>query len=432
MKVGFISLGCSKNLVDSETIMGMLVQGGHTLCVHPQEADAIIINTCGFIEPAKEEAINTILEMAQYKNENLKKLIVVGCLAQRYQKELIEEMPEVDRFISIKEYPNLHQILEEELGAPLVSYSKSERLISSKPWSAYLKIAEGCSNHCTYCAIPLIRGDNVSYPLDKIVEEAKWLAQKGVKELVLIAQDTTKYGVDLFNRRALLDVLEKVNAIEGLHWIRVLYMYPDEIDETLIEGMARLDKVLPYFDIPMQHASNKMLKLMNRRGSKEEVLQTITSIREHFAHPVLRTTFIVGFPHEEKEDFDELIDFVKEVRWNSMGAFTYSPEEDTVAYEMEDQIEESVKQERLDILMRLQKEISLQNHEALVGEILEVLVEGQDGLVGKYRGRSIYHAPDDVDGMVIFKSERAIPFGSFVKVKITEARPYDLIGVEVE
>ncbi len=431
MKVGFVSLGCSKNLVDSETMMGMLVQGGHTLCATPQEAEAIIINTCGFIEPAKEEAINTILEMAQYKHQNLKKLIVVGCLAQRYKEDLILEMPEVDRFVSIKEYPHLHQILEEELGASLVSYNKSERLISSKPWTAYLKIAEGCSNHCTYCAIPLIRGDNVSYPLDKIVEEAKWLAKQGVKELVLIAQDTTKYGVDTFGRRALLDVLQQVNAIDDLHWIRILYMYPDEIDEALIEGMSKLDKVLPYFDIPMQHASNKMLQLMNRRGSKEDVLKTIKSIRSHFTHPVLRTTFIVGFPHEEEADFHELMEFVQEVKWSSMGAFPYSPEEDTPAYEMGDQIAEDVKEARLDQLMRLQKEISLQNHEALVGEVLEVLVESQDGLVGKYRGRSVYHAPDDVDGMVIFKSNRAISFGSFVKVRITEARPYDLIGEEV-
>lgn len=430
MKIGFVSLGCSKNLVDSETMMGMLQSGGHELVNDPSLAQAIIINTCGFIDPAKEEGVNTILEMAEYKKANLEKLIVVGCLAQRYKEQLQQEIPEVDCFISIKEYPNLHEILEVELGNHLTSYSKSERLISSKPWTAYLKIAEGCSNRCTYCAIPLIRGGNVSYPLEKIVEEAKQLAAKGVKELVLIAQDTTKYGVDTLQRRALLDVLKEVNTIEGLHWIRVLYMYPDEIDDALIEGMAKLDKVLPYFDIPMQHANNRMLQRMNRRGTKEEVLQTIQKIRDSFKLPTLRTTFIVGFPGESKEEFDEILAFAKDVKWNSMGAFTYSPEEDTVAYDFEEQLTEAEKQARLDELMRLQKDISLQNNQALVGEVIEVLVESQDGLVGKYRGRSCFNAPDDVDGLVIFKSDRAIAFGSFVKVKVTDALPYDLIGVE--
>lgn len=430
MKIGFVSLGCSKNLVDSETMMGMLVQGGHELVNDPSLAEAIIINTCGFIDPAKEEAINTILEMAEYKKINLKKLIVVGCLAQRYKDDLEQEMLEVDRFITIKEYPSLHEILKEELGNDLTSYNKSERLISSKPWTAYLKIAEGCSNRCTYCAIPLIRGGNVSYPLEEIVDQAKSLAAKGVKELVLIAQDTTKYGVDLFGRRALLDILQQVNAIEGLHWIRVLYMYPDEIDESLIEGMTKLEKVLPYFDIPMQHASNRMLKLMNRRGSKEDVTNTIKSIREHYQYPTLRTTFIVGFPTETQEEYEEIVDFVKDIRWNSMGAFTYSPEEDTPAYEMEDQIAEEIKEARLANLMSIQKDISLANNQAMIGEIIEVLVESQDGLVGKYRGRSSFNAPDDVDGLVIFKSDRVIEFGSFVKVKITDALPYDLIGEE--
>lgn len=430
MKIGFVSLGCSKNLVDSETMMGMLVQGGHELVNDPSLAEAIIINTCGFIDPAKEEAINTILEMAEYKKSNLKKLIVVGCLAQRYKDDLEQEMPEVDRFITIKEYPSLHEILKEELGNDLTSYNKSERLISSKPWTAYLKIAEGCSNRCTYCAIPLIRGDNVSYPLEEIVDQAKSLAVKGVKELVLIAQDTTKYGVDLFGRRALLDILQQVNAIEGLHWIRVLYMYPDEIDESLIEGMTKLEKVLPYFDIPMQHASNRMLKLMNRRGRKEDVTNTIKSIREHYQYPTLRTTFIVGFPTETQEEYEEIVDFVKDIRWNSMGAFTYSPEEDTPAYEMEDQIAEDIKEARLANLMSIQKDISLANNQAMIGEVIEVLVESQDGLVGKYRGRSSFNAPDDVDGLVIFKSDRVIEFGSFVKVKITDALPYDLIGEE--
>lgn len=432
MKIGFISLGCSKNLVDSEKMMGMLKSGNHEIVNDPQAADVIIINTCGFIESAKVEAINTIFEMAEYKKENLKKLIVTGCLAQRYKDDLIAEMPEVDRFIKISEYKDLDKILEEELGETLVSYGKSERLLSSKPWSAYLKIAEGCSNRCTYCAIPLIRGGNVSRSMEDIIEEAKDLAKKGIKELVLIAQDTTKYGEDLYGKLALLDLLKELHKIEEFHWIRILYMYPDEITEELIEGMAQLPKVIPYFDIPMQHANNHMLKLMNRRGSKEEVLKTIQKIRETFKHPTLRTTFIVGFPHESEEEFNELMDFVKEVKWNSMGAFAYSREEDTPAYAMGDQIPEEIKETRVDLIMQTQKEISFENNKALIGETLEVLVEGRDALRDIYRGRSVFNAPDDVDGMVLFKSDRNIEMGSFVKVKITEARPYDLIGEEVK
>ncbi len=432
MKIGFVALGCSKNLVDSENMMGMIRDGGHTLVNDPSDAEAIIVNTCGFIDPAKEEAINTILEMAQYKADKLRKLIVVGCLAQRYKSQLEDEMHEVDRFISIAEYGRLHEILEEELNIKLNIYGKGDRLLSGKPWSAYLKIAEGCSNGCTYCAIPLIRGGNVSYPLDKIVDEAKLLASKGVKELVLIAQDTTKYGADLAQNIDLLDILNACNAIEGFHWIRVLYMYPDEISDRLIEGMAKLDKVLPYFDIPMQHVNAHMLQAMNRRGSKEEVKETIAKIRSRFAHPTLRTTYIVGFPQESQEQFEEMMDFVREVKWNSMGAFTYSPEEDTKAALMDDQISEIEKQKRLDQLMQLQREISLSNMTQLMDSVIEVLVEKQDGLMGKYFGRSVYNAPDDVDGKVIFTSDRVIEFGSFVKVKVTKVTHYDVYGEEVD
>lgn len=430
MKVGFISLGCSKNLVDSEKIMGML-SGKHEIVNDPSVADAIIINTCGFIESAKMEAINTIFEMAEYKEYGLKKLIVTGCLAQRYKESLIDEMPEVDRFIKISEYKDIDKILEEELGETLPSYTKSERLLTSKPWSAYLKIAEGCSNRCTYCAIPLIRGGNVSRSMEDILEEAKVLEVKGIKELVLIAQDTTKYGEDLYGKLALLDLLQELNKMDGFHWIRVLYMYPDEITDTLIEGMAKLDKVVPYFDIPMQHANNHMLKLMNRRGSKEDVLKTIDKIRSTFKYPTLRTTFIVGFPQEGEAEFNELVDFVKDVKWNSMGAFAYSREEDTVAYAMGDQIEDEVKEARVDIVMSLQKEISYENNKNMIGEVLEVLVEGKDALKNVYRGRSVFNAPDDVDGMVFFTSDRNIAMGSFVNVKITDAKPYDLIGEEI-
>lgn len=428
MKIGFVSLGCAKNLVDSEKIMGMLKEGGHEFVSKPSDAEAIIINTCGFIQSAKEEAINTILEMAEYKKKNCKKLIVCGCLAQRYKEDLEKEMPEVDRFIAIREYPQLHEILKEELQIPLHVYGKSERLSSGKPWTAYLKIAEGCSNRCTYCAIPLIRGENVSIPMEDLVEEAKDLASKGVKELVVIAQDTTKYGIDLYHRYALLELLEKLNEINGIHWIRILYMYPDEISDELIEGMKKLDKVLPYFDIPMQHSDARMLKLMNRRGDEHTVRQLIKKIRDTFEEPTLRTTYIVGFPTESKQDFDKLCDFVKEIRWNKMGAFTYSIEEDTPAYDMEQTVSEEEKKERLDVLMSLQSEISYMNNRQLAGKTIEVLVEGKDGLSDKYVGRGRMHAPDDVDGIVVFTSMKHLELGSFVHVKVNDADEYDLYG----
>lgn len=432
MKIGFISLGCSKNLVDSEKMMGMLKQGNHTLVNHPKDAEAIIINTCGFINSAKEEAINTIFKMAEYKQENLKKLIVVGCLAQRYKEDLMRDIPEIDAVISIKEYPHMHEILGQLLdGKDLVSYAKSERLVSSKPWTAYLKIAEGCSNRCTYCAIPLIRGGNVSFPMEDILNEAKALAARGVKELVLIAQDTTKYGLDLYGELSLLKLLRKVHEIEGFHWIRILYMYPDEITEELIKGMAELPKVLPYFDIPMQHANDHMLELMNRRGTEADVRNLVEMIRHYHKQPTLRTTFIVGFPQEGDKEFEDLMRFVKDLRWDRMGTFTYSPEEDTPAFTMDGAIPEEVKEERLRQLMELQEQISLENQQQMIGQVIEVLVESQEGLTGKYRGRGISSAPDEVDGIVIFTSERAIPMGSFVQVKVTEALPHDLIGEEV-
>lgn len=432
MKVGFISLGCSKNLVDSEKMMGMLTANGHTLVAHPSMADAIVINTCGFITSAKEEAISTIFEMAAYKQANLKKLIVVGCLAQRYKEQLEEEIPEIDAVVRISDYGSLHEVLARELNdAGSVTFAQAKRQLTSKPWTAYLKIAEGCSNHCAYCAIPLIRGDNVSVPMEKLVSEAKELAKRGVKELVLNAQDTTKYGVDLYGRRSLLPLLQQLHAIEGFHWIRILYMYPDEIDDELIEGMAGLPKVLPYFDIPMQHADRQMLERMNRRGTKEDVLKLVEKIRSTFADPTLRTTFIVGFPGENRETMDELLQFVREVRWDRMGAFTYSPEEDTPGSLMKPVCEESIKQQYLDELMKLQEQIAWENQQKKLGKVIEVLVEDKDGLTNRYRGRSAWDAPDEVDGMVIFRSDRAIEPGTFVQVRITEVLVHDVIGVEV-
>ena len=432
MKIGFISLGCSKNLVDSETMMGMLTSGGHVFVNNADEAEAIIINTCGFIESAKEEAIKTIFQMAEKKKHNCRYLVVTGCLAQRYKESLQQEIPEIDAVISIREYPYMHEILNSLFHeTSLTSYSKSERLISSKPWTAYLKIAEGCSNRCTYCAIPLIRGDNVSVPMEKLLDEARRLTHQGVKELVLIAQDTTKYGIDLYGKLSLLDLLQKIHAIEGFHWIRILYMYPDEITDELVEGIAKLPKVLPYFDIPMQHGSDDMLKLMNRRGSIRDVKAMIANIRRSFSRATLRTTFIVGFPKETEKEFQELMSFIEDVRWDRVGAFAYSPEEDTPAYTMKEQVAEDIKEQRLQTLMKRQEEISLENQKQMIGKTIEVLVESQDGLMGIYRGRDSSSAPDGVDGIVMFKSDRAIPFGSFVQVRITEALPHDLRGEEI-
>lgn len=429
MNIGFISLGCCKNLVDSENIMGLLVSAGCKIVNDPKKADVLMVNTCGFIEPAKEEAINTILEMAEYKEGRCKKLLVFGCLAKRYKQQLIEEMPEVDRFIGVDEYGSLPEILNEELGLDIhVQYGKSDRLISTKPWMAYLKIADGCSNRCTYCAIPLIRGPYVSFPMEDIIEQANQLAERGVKELVLIAQDTTRYGTDLYNERRLKDLLVELNKIEKLHWIRILYMYPDEIDDELIETIKECDKVLPYFDIPVQHGEDKMLVAMNRRGTAESIKEICRKIRATFEMPVLRTTMIVGFPGESEAQFNEMLDFVEEIKWDRLGAFTYSKEEDTPAYEMPGEIEEEVQNARLEKLMMLQQSIADEKSHALIGKTLEVLVEEKDAISGRYMGRSIHSAPDGIDGTTYFTSNEPLELGTFVWVKIEQAHNHDCYG----
>ncbi|MCF0107032.1 MAG: 30S ribosomal protein S12 methylthiotransferase RimO [Holdemanella sp.] len=429
MKVGFISLGCCKNLVDSEQIMGMLKENGHQLVSNPRQAEAIIVNTCGFITSAKEESINTIFEMAEYKEKNLKKLIVCGCLAQRYQKVLEEEMPEVDAVIPIRDYNELSTRLQMELGGDNNVYYGKNRLLSGNPWSAYCKISDGCSNHCTYCAIPLIRGDQISKTIEEVVEEVKDLVSKGIKEVTLIAQDTSKFGLDNYGSLKLANLIREVNDIEGLHWIRILYMYPDEIEDDVLLAMKECDKVLPYFDIPMQHANNRLLKLMNRRGTKEDVIQLVKKIRSMFENPTLRTTVIVGFPTETETEFEELIEFIQEIKWDRLGAFTYSKEEDTASYTMEPEVDQEDANRRLDILMTLQKDISLQSNKAKIGSVIEVLVEEKEGLKNQYRGRSMADAPDEVDGQVIFKCDEDLELGSFVQVEITDANEYDLFGV---
>ena len=428
MKIGFVSLGCCKNLVDSENIMGMLKKNGHEIVSNPAHAQVIIINTCGFITSAKEESINTIFEMASYKEKNLEKLIVCGCLAQRYQKALEEEIPEIDAIIPVSDYENLAQRLEQILGdKPITTYGK-DRVLSTQPWRAYTKISDGCSNHCTYCAIPLIRGDQVSRSIEEIVEEATTLASLGVKELTLIAQDTSKYGLDNYHYLALADLIREVDKIEGLHWIRILYLYPDEIEDDVLVAMKESKKVVPYFDIPMQHANNRLLKAMNRRGTKEHAYEIIEKIRNTFENPTLRTTLIVGFPGETDEDFEELMEFVSNVRWDRMGAFTYSKEEDTKAYDLKPEVDQDVAQKRLERLMSLQAQISEEKNQEKIGSIIEVLVEEKEGLNNRYRGRSAADAPDEVDGQVIFTCDDYIELGSFVQVEVTDASQFDLYG----
>lgn len=429
MKVGFVSLGCCKNLVDSEQIMGVLRENGHEIVADPKQADAIVVNTCGFIESAKEESINTIFEMSKYTD----KLIVCGCLAQRYEEQLKEEIPEIDAIVPIREYGHIAEVLKDVLGDDgLGSFAKSERPLSGNPWSAYVKISDGCSNHCTYCAIPLIRGDQKSKVIDEVVEEVKHLASIGVKEVTLIAQDTTKYGLDNYGKLMLAPLLKEVDQIEGIRWIRILYMYPDEIEDDVLEVMASSKKILPYFDIPMQHANDRLLKKMNRRGTKQDVIDLVKKIREMFPDATLRTTAIVGFPSETEEEFEELVDFIKEIEWDRMGAFTYSKEEDTPAYFMDEEIDETVAQKRLDRLMEVQKEISAKKNAQKIGKVVEVLIEEKEGLKPQYRGRSMADAPDEVDGQVIVKTDEPLEIGSFVNVLITDATAYDVKGVLVK
>lgn len=429
MRVGFVSLGCAKNLVDSENMMAMLKEEGHQIVPDPKDAQAIIVNTCGFIVSAKEESIQTIFEMASYKQQGLERLIVCGCLAQRYQEQLEQEIPEVDAVIPIRDYDKLADLLRPLLGEGDQSLiSKSERVLTGNPWQAYVKISDGCSNHCTYCAIPLIRGEQKSRTIEDIVQEAKFLSSVGVKELTLIAQDSTKYGLDNYGEFKLGDLIREVDKLD-FHWIRILYMYPDEIVDDVLDAMKESQHVLPYFDIPMQHASNSQLKAMGRRGTKEHALHIVQKIRDMFPDATLRSTMIVGFPGETEEDFEELIEFIKEVRWDRIGAFTYSKEEDTPAYNMKDEVDEEVAKDRLERFMKVQEQISYEKNQEKVGSIVEVLVEEKEGLRNRYRGRSKADAPDEVDGQVIFDCDQDLKNGSFVKVKITEARAYDLVGV---
>ncbi len=430
MKIGVISLGCAKNLVDTEYLLGILKESGQEIVTAGADADAIIINTCGFIESAKSEAIDTILDAADLKETGLQKLIVMGCLSQRYKPQLEEEMPEVDRFIAIDEYKDLGRILSEVLGVPIVNtYGKTTRVLSGKPWMAYLRIADGCDNKCSYCAIPLIRGPLRSADQEELVKEARRLASHGVRELNLIAQDSSRYGYDVDGKLHLSELLKELDAIDGIHWIRILYLYPDEIPDDLIETIASSRHILPYFDIPVQHGSDRILKQMNRRGSSAVIRERANAIRQALPDAVLRTTLIAGFPSETEEDHKETLAMIRDVGWDHLGAFTYSREEDTPAWDKKDDVPPEVKEERYREIMELQEGISEQRLEKCIGTTAEVLVESQDALTGMYIGRSARYAPDNVDGSVRFRCDKALQPGEFVNVRFTRVSRHNLIGV---
>lgn len=428
MKIGFISLGCAKNLVDSENIIGLFDDPFFEYEYDLKKCDAVLINTCGFILSAKEEAIDTILEISEYKNDRLQKLIVTGCFVQRYYKECLEEFPEVDLFVKIEDYPKLPQLLSELFGHRfLQTYGKNRKLANSS-YTAYLKISDGCDNRCAYCAIPLIRGNCRSYSIEDNVAQARDLLASGVKELNVVAQDTTYYGHDLYGRFALKDLIRELDQLE-FEWIRILYMYPDEIEEELLIEMSNSKRVLPYFDIPIQCGSDKILKLMNRRGSVDLIREKISLIRRYFKDAYIRTTLIVGFPHESNEDFEDTLSFVEEIKFDSLGAFTYSPEEDTQAYEMDEQVEEEVKNERYDRLMALQQKIVEEKNRERVGKTYLTLIERYESLFDRYVGRSCMSAPDGIDGIIYIRSEDELKIGEFYEVEISGYQNYDLLGI---
>ena len=435
-KVGMVSLGCDKNRVDSEIILGKM-SNEYEITSDPKNADIIIVNTCGFIESAKQESIDTILEMADYKlNYKCKLLIATGCLTQRYGEELGKLIPEIDIMLGVNDYNKINEFITDFIDGnkkalELLNYSdeninEGKRILTTQKESAYIRIAEGCNNFCTYCIIPKIRGKFRSRKMENIINEAKDLSESGVKEIILIAQDTTLYGSDIYEKKSLHLLLKELSKIEGIKWIRVLYCYPEEIYDELIDEIASNEKVVKYLDLPIQHISNNILKLMGRKTSKQDIIDTINKLREKVSNIVLRTTFIVGFPKETEEDFNEIIGFLKEYRLDKVGVFTYSQEEDTPAAKMEGQIIEEIKKKREAELMLIQKDISEDINKLKIGNLYDILVERYNGEY--YYGRSYEMAPD-IDANVLFKSSKNINIGEFVKVKIIENMDYDLVGV---
>ena len=439
MKILFVSLGCDKNLVDTEMMLGQLSQEGYTFTDDETEAEIIVINTCCFINDAKEESINTILEMAELKKQGtLKALVVSGCLAQRYKEEIHTEIPEVDCILGTTAIDQIVEAVKEVLDGQKVGMKHIEdinrkpvygkkRIMTTGGHYAYMKIAEGCDKHCTYCIIPKIRGNFRSVPMEALVEEAKQLVDQGVKELILVAQETTLYGQDLYGRKALPELLDKLNEIPGLYWIRILYCYPEEVTQELIDAIKRNEKVCHYLDIPIQHGSDAVLKRMGRRTNEKQLRDIVGKLREEIPDICLRTTLISGFPGETVEDHETVMQFVDELEFDRLGVFTYSPEEDTPAAMMEDQIEEEVKEDRRAELMELQQEIAYEKADACIGEKLMVMIEGKVADENAYVGRSYKDAPN-VDGYVFVNTDRNLMTGDFVPVTIIGSYEYDLIG----
>ena len=438
MKILFISLGCDKNLADSEEMLGLLTAGGHEITDDETQADAIVINTCCFIKDAKEESVETILEMAEYKKTgSCHALVVTGCMAQRYQKEIIQEVPEVDAVLGTTSYGDIVKALEEAVAGnhfeefrdiDYLPDTGSKRVLTTGGHFGYLKIAEGCDKHCTYCIIPKLRGRFRSVPMERLVAQAEDMAEQGVKELILVAQETTVYGKDLYGRKSLHILLKKLCEIRGIRWIRVLYCYPEEIYDELIETIRDEKKICHYLDIPIQHASDLILKRMGRRTSKQELIDIIGKLRKEIPDIVLRTTLITGFPGETEEDHEELKEFVDEMEFDRLGVFTYSPEENTPAAEMADQVPEEVKEERRDELMELQQEISYDRGQDRIGQELLVMIEGKVADESAYIGRTYGDAPK-VDGYIFVQTGELLMTGDFAKVRVTGALEYDLIGV---
>ena len=440
VKVGMVSLGCNKNQVDAERMLYKIKEAGYQLVADAALSDIVIVNTCGFIESAKQEAIETILEFGKLKEEGrIKKIIVTGCLAERYKEEVAELLPEADAVIGLGCNDDILNVIDKVLAneRPLEFANKlclpmeGGRIQTTLPFYSYLKVAEGCSNCCTYCAIPAIRGRFRSVPMEKLIEEAKGLAEHGVKELNIIAQDSTRYGEDLYGESKLPELLTELCRIEKLKWIRILYCYPERITDKLLDVIAKEDKIVKYIDVPIQHCCEDILKKMNREGNEEYLRALMAKIREKIPNVTIRTTLITGFPSETEEQFNQLADFVKDMRFDRLGCFAYSQEEGTKAAEMPDQIDEETKQRRADVIMEQQQIIMAQNNEKMIGKTIEVVTEGFDRYGECYFGRSAADAPD-IDGKIFFRSpERKLTSGSFVKVNITETLDYDLIG-EIE
>ncbi|HJA44377.1 MAG TPA: 30S ribosomal protein S12 methylthiotransferase RimO [Candidatus Dorea stercoravium] len=437
MNVLFISLGCDKNLVDSEVMIGLLADRGYQMTDDETRADVIVINTCCFIHDAKEESIQTILEMAEYKKTGtLKALIVTGCLAQRYQEEILEEIPEVDEVLGTTSYDKIVEAIEEALEGrggvriediDALPLPDTKRLVTTGGHFAYLKIAEGCDKHCTYCIIPKIRGNYRSVPMERLVKEARDLAEDGVKELILVAQETTIYGTDLYGEKSLHRLLRELCKIDGIRWIRILYCYPEEIDDDLIQVMKEEPKICHYLDLPIQHASTEILRRMGRRTSREDLEEIIGKLRREIPDIAIRTTLITGFPGETKEQHEELMDFVDQMEFDRLGVFTYSPEEGTPAAGMEGQVPEEVKEDRQAELMELQQEIAFDLAEDMIGREVLVMIEGKVADENAYVGRTYKDAPN-VDGLIFVNTDEELMSGDFARVKVTGAAEYDLIG----